>query len=95
MKKNITLLLIAVLLISCETTDKSPYNIDSVASPKGTEVFQPNWDNIASNYEYPEWFIDGKFGIFIHWGAYAVPAFGNEWYPRNIDRKSTRLNSSH
>jgi Alpha-L-fucosidase len=21
----------------------------------------------------------GKFGIFIHWGAYSVPAFGNEW----------------
>ena len=24
---------------------------------------------------------DAKLGVFIHWGVYAVPAFGNEWYP--------------
>jgi alpha-L-fucosidase len=23
----------------------------------------------------PEWFTDAKFGIFIHWGAYSVPAW--------------------
>ncbi|EFA86643.1 Alpha-L-fucosidase precursor [Heterostelium album PN500] len=32
----------------------------------------------------PGWYDDVKFGIFIHWGVYAVPAFGNgssaEWY---------------
>ncbi|RYF46200.1 MAG: hypothetical protein EOO38_14580 [Cytophagaceae bacterium] len=22
-------------------------------------------------------FDDGKYGIFIHWGVYAVPAWGN------------------
>ena len=32
----------------------------------------------------PGWYQDGKFGIFIHWGAYSVPAFANEWYPRNM-----------
>jgi len=32
----------------------------------------------------PEWHKDAKFGIFIHWGIYAVPAFGSEWYPRNM-----------
>jgi alpha-L-fucosidase len=32
----------------------------------------------------PDWYRDGKFGIFIHWGVYSVPAFGNEWYPRNM-----------
>lgn len=65
-------------------------NIDSVSSPKGTEVFQPNWENIAENYEFPQWFSDAKFGIFIHWGVYAVPAFGNEWYPRNMYQKASR-----
>ncbi|GAA4267021.1 alpha-L-fucosidase [Frondihabitans peucedani] len=34
----------------------------------------------------PRWYVDGKFGIFIHWGPYAVPAFGSEWYPRNMYR---------
>ena len=63
---------------------KMHYNIDSVASEKGTEVFQPDWENMSRHYKFPEWFRDGKFGIFIHWGPYAVPAFGNEWYSRNM-----------
>ncbi|NGP44285.1 alpha-L-fucosidase [Bacillaceae bacterium SIJ1] len=45
--------------------------------------FKDNWDSL-SQYELPKWYRDAKFGIFIHWGVYAVPAFGNEWYPRNM-----------
>lgn len=45
--------------------------------------FEPNWDSLGA-YRVPEWFRDAKFGIFIHWGVYSVPAFGNEWYPRNM-----------
>jgi alpha-L-fucosidase len=26
-----------------------------------------------------KWFREARFGIFIHWGVYAVPARG-EWY---------------
>ncbi len=33
-------------------------------------------------YRAPDWYQDAKFGLFIHWGPYCVPAFGNEWYPR-------------
>ncbi|MGA7719690.1 MAG: alpha-L-fucosidase [Ignavibacteriaceae bacterium] len=43
--------------------------------------FQPTWESL-SNYHCPEWFRDAKFGIFIHWGVYSVPAYGTEWYPR-------------
>jgi alpha-L-fucosidase len=43
--------------------------------------FRPDWESLQK-YEAPEWYRDAKFGIFIHWGAYSVPAFGNEWYPR-------------
>ena len=32
----------------------------------------------------PEWFKDAKFGIYFHWGVYSVPAYANEWYPRNM-----------
>ena len=28
-----------------------------------------------SKHEVPKWFNDAKFGIFIHWGLYSVPAF--------------------
>ncbi len=45
--------------------------------------FRPDWQSLKS-YEAPEWYKDAKFGIFIHWGVYSVPAFGNEWYPRNM-----------
>ena len=45
--------------------------------------FQPTWESL-SHYQAPQWYLDGKFGIFIHWGLYSVPAFGNEWYPRNM-----------
>ena len=31
-------------------------------------------------YEVPEWYRDAKFGIFIHYGVYSVPAYGDEWY---------------
>lgn len=32
--------------------------------------------NLA-RHESPQWFDDAKFGIFIHWGPYSVPAWGN------------------
>ena len=41
--------------------------------------FAPTWESILSRYRVPQWYQDGKFGIFIHWGVYSVPAFGNEW----------------
>ncbi|MDF2869153.1 MAG: alpha-L-fucosidase [Anaerocolumna sp.] len=48
-----------------------------------TGRFQDNWDSL-SGYELPEWYRKAKFGIFIHWGIYSVPAFGSEWYSRNM-----------
>ena len=45
--------------------------------------FKDTWESL-SQYRVPEWYIDSKFGIFIHWGVYSVPAFANEWYPRNM-----------
>ncbi len=47
-------------------------------------TFEPNWDSLKNLHRVPEWYQDAKFGIFIHWGVYSVPAFGNEWYPRNM-----------
>ena len=40
--------------------------------------FRPDWDSLQK-YETPDWYRDAKFGIFIHWGVYSVPAFGSEW----------------
>lgn len=46
--------------------------------------YEANWESLRDNYRTPEWLMDGKFGIFIHWGVYSVPAAGSEWYPRHM-----------
>src|SRR5438270_2217950 len=43
--------------------------------------FRVDWESLK-NYQVPQWYQDAKFGIFLHWGVYSVPAFGSEWYPR-------------
>jgi len=45
--------------------------------------FQASWDSLQG-YKVPAWYLDAKFGIFIHWGVYSVPAFDSEWYPREM-----------
>ena len=44
--------------------------------------FEPTWDSIERDYRVPEWFRDGKFGIFLHSGLYSVPGYHNEWYQK-------------
>lgn len=44
----------------------------------------PGWEEIDKR-PTPQWWLDAKFGIFIHWGLYAVPSFSKtgeyaEWY---------------
>ncbi|MCX7722345.1 MAG: alpha-L-fucosidase [Verrucomicrobiae bacterium] len=46
--------------------------------------FKPDWATITNLFRPPRWYQDAKFGLFIHWGVYSVPAFGSEWYPRNM-----------
>lgn len=61
---------------------QSPYaqEIDTTAQ---AGPFAPNWPSLQA-YQVPDWYVSGKFGIFIHWGVYSVPAFGNEWYARRM-----------
>ena len=44
--------------------------------------FRVDWESLK-NYQVPQWYQDAKFGIFLHWGVYSVPAFANEWYSRS------------
>ncbi len=59
-----------------------------------TERFQPTWSSLKK-YQCPDWFRDAKFGIFIHWGVYSVPAFANEWYQRNMYQPGNREYQHH
>ena len=56
----------------------------SVSSASGTDRYEPTWESLDQR-ENPQWFADAKFGIFIHWGLYSVPAYAPrgtyaEWY---------------
>ncbi len=48
------------------------------------QKFEPTWDSIKANYKTPQWFIDAKFGIMMHWGLYSVPAHQSEWYAKHM-----------
>ena len=76
--KTVKIILIALVLTICCTPKEKPLDINLKTS------FSENWESIKKNYKDPEWFNNSKFGIFVHWGAYAVPAYGSEWYPRNM-----------
>ncbi len=56
--------------------------------------FRPEWNSL-SQWQVPDWYRDAKFGIFIHWGVYAVPAYGSEWYPREMYRAGSDVNKHH
>jgi len=56
--------------------------------------YQATWESL-SNYKTPDWFRDAKFGIFIHWGIYSVPAFNDEWYPRNMYNQESNEYKHH
>jgi alpha-L-fucosidase len=53
-----------------------------------TGYYKDSWESLK-DYPVPSWYRNAKFGIFIHWGVYSVPAFGSEWYPRNMYIKGT------
>jgi len=48
--------------------------------------YSSTWESLQ-RYRPPRWFGESKFGIFIHWGIYSVPAFADEWYSRNMYRQ--------
>ncbi|HEY8996118.1 MAG TPA: alpha-L-fucosidase [Lacunisphaera sp.] len=58
------------------------------AAEPAPKRYDPNWASLDAR-PMPEWFLDAKFGIFIHWGVYSVPAWGrlgeySEWYWEHV-----------
>lgn len=56
--------------------------------------YKDTWQSLQQ-YRVPEWYENAKFGIFIHWGVYSVPAFGSEWYSRNMYIQGSREYEHH
>jgi alpha-L-fucosidase len=79
--------LLASALVAC-SNETPPAAEKAAAGP-----FEPTWPSIRS-HEVPEWFHDAKFGMFVHWGLYSVPAWAtplgelgsidwNVWFKNN------------
>ncbi len=79
------ILILGLLLSSFVFTDAQPY--------------QPTWESLDKR-PVPSWFTDAKFGIFIHWGVYAVPAYTtkggySEWYLNGLTNDDSAKKAFH
>lgn len=78
--------------------------IVSLALASAAQPYQPNWASLNTR-KMPAWFHQDKFGIFIHWGTYSVPAFAPvipnsgysyaEWYWYRLHEKQNDFISFH
>ena len=57
--------------------------------------FQPTWESLKQNYQVPQWFVGAKFGVFMHWGLYSVPAHHNEWYEKHMYGADRQWHAEH
>ncbi len=53
-------------------------SLNAYAEWQGDLRYEPSKENLEAR----EWFQDAKFGLFIHWGVYSIPAKG-EWVMNN------------
>ena len=63
------------------------------------EKYEANWKSLDAR-PIPGWFDEAKFGIFIHWGVYSVPAWGlkgsyAEWYWDALQKKDSPTSIFH
>ena len=59
-----------------------------------TTLYTADWPSLIG-YPVPEWMIDAKFGLYAHWGLYAVPGFGNEWYGKRVYEPDNPVHAEH
>ncbi len=56
--------------------------VKEIPTPMAPGPVKPTWTSLQENYSVPSWFRGAKFGIFMHFGIFSVPAHGNEWYEK-------------
>jgi alpha-L-fucosidase len=56
--------------------------VKQIPTPMAPGPVKPSWKSLKENYKVPGWFKGAKFGIFMHFGIFSVPAHGNEWYEK-------------
>ena len=86
------LTLVTGLLIGCSYQARRA----KVSRGGGSEApYAADWESLKKHNPAPQWFRDAKFGIYFHWGVYSVPAFADEWYPRNMHSRNSNEYKHH
>jgi len=80
----------AVLLVTAPSAPAQTATFEVIEK----EVYEPTWESLDKR-NTPGWYRDAKFGIFIHWGLYSVPAWSPrgtyaEWYWHALDAGSQK-----
>jgi len=52
------------------------------------KTIDANWESMADNYQVPEWFQDGKIGVWMHWG---IPSSIDENRPEDGSHYGRRM----
>lgn len=83
MQKKIGLALVTKLVLATVSAPANAVTLEGQALTP-THQYSANWPSLDSR-PLPQWFSQAKFGIFIHWGPYSVPAYSPkgtyaEWY---------------
>jgi len=81
--------LLEALLAACAVPFGS---CSSTTAPVGR--FQPTHDSLIQ-YGVPQWYKDAKFGLYMHWAPFSVPAYKTEWYPHYMYMEGNPIHDYH
>ncbi|WP_316794224.1 alpha-L-fucosidase [Pedobacter frigoris] len=42
------------------------------------------WEELRKDYQFPKWYTEARFGIWVHWGAQTQPEKGGGWYAKHM-----------
>jgi alpha-L-fucosidase len=87
-QKSAFILAASVLAAVSPTPPTQLRAADAPVKAVASAPYEADWASLDRR-PIPEWFLDAKFGIFIHWGLYSVPAYAQtgqyaEWYANRL-----------
>ena len=69
--------------------------VAAIPTPLPAGPVRPTWDSLKAHYRVPDWYARAKFGLFMHWGLYDVPAHGSEWYEKHMYGPFAQWHTDH
>jgi alpha-L-fucosidase len=64
--------------------------VSAARGAPSTSDTTPFWDELDAR-TLPDWYDRAKFGIFVSWGVFSVPAYGSEWFWSHWKERSPQI----